>query len=194
MTDALLSILLPTLASRWSSTFRAYDLPAPVAAELLPLGGGAKTPGVPVAPGEHRPLPLDAAGGVAYVRRDGPLEIVPSTSPTRNGCGRKLTLTLPLRVVAVADVTEWTCRDRPVGEVVGERLLAAVSVAGVPITDLGTNPKFTPQKLDDDAVRIFTDELGEAVPLPARRAVAVLVGTLTLTYDPTCVDPCPAPR
>lgn len=185
----ILSQLIPQLTQRWADAFRAHDLPVPVAAELIRQGDHV-LPASPTAPGEHRPVELDARGGATYVRRDGPWDLTPATTSTRTGCGKKYTATVPLRIVVVADTTEWTCRDREVGAVLAERLLAAIITGGVPLADLGTQPKLTADKLDDDAARIFGTELGEAVALPSRRAVVALNATLTITFDPTCLPAC----
>jgi len=182
MTD--LSNLLPNLCAAWATPFASRQLPAPVVAELIVLGDQL-VPAQPTAPGEHRPIPLDAAGGCCYVRRAGPLEL--QREPNRN-CGTfRVQATVPLRVVALVDLYDFDCRSLEVGAVLTERLLGAIHAGGA------AGARIEYQRADDDAVRIFTAELGLPVALPARRGVVALDLQLTVTIDPTCLTACPAP-
>ena len=184
---ASLSLLLPALAARWSTYLTARGLPPSVAADLVAQGDG-KVPAQLTSPGQLRPLPLDARGGCVYVRRAGDVTLVRNLLQNRV----RLTATVPLRLVVVADLEQLDCRDREVGLALGELLLAAVEAGGVPLAELGAaGAKVTPRKLTSDAGRIFTDELGFPAPLPARRGVAALDLEVELTLDPACLPACP---
>lgn len=179
MTD--LSSLLPALCQAWADTFPARQLPAPVVAELVVVGDQL-LPATPVAPGEHRPVPLDAAGGCSYVRRTGALDL---QRETVNGCGYRLRVTVPVRVVCLVDLYDFDCRSLEVGPVLTERLLGAIYEGGA------AGARIDYKSADDDAVRIFTAELGAPVVLPARRGVVALDLSLTVTVDPRCLTTCP---
>ena len=179
-----LPTLLPDLCTAWAATFASYQLPAPVVAELVVVGDQL-LPAVPVAPGEHRPILLDAAGGCCYVRRTGAVDLQRLSS---GGCATyRVKATVPARVVALVDLYDLDCRGLEVGAVLTERLLAAIVAGG------GAGSIIDWRAADTDAARIFTAELGAPVALPARRGVVALDLTLQLTLDPRCVPACPAP-
>lgn len=180
MTD--LSSLLPALCQAWADTFPARQLPAPVVAELVVVGDQL-LPATPVAPGEHRPVPLDAAGGCCYVRRTGSFDLVRERS---GSCATvRVQATMPVRVVAMVDLHDFDCRSLEVGAVLTERLLGAIHAGGA------AGARIEYRSADSDAVRIFTAELGAPVALPARRGVVALDLSLTVTVDPRCLTTCP---
>lgn len=186
---ASLSLLLPTLAERLTTALDARGLPACRPAELIAQGDG-KIPAEPTAPGQHRPLPLDAAGGCCYLRRTGDATLEPF-STLQNCAGKRVRVTLPLRLVVVADLDRLECRDREVGLVLAEYLLGALEAAGLPLAALGAaGGKTVPRRLSSDPVRILTEELGFPAPLPARRGLATLDLELELVVDPACLPTC----
>lgn len=186
---SVLADLLPALAAAWASPFTSRGLPAPVAAELVAQGDGT-VPAVPTAPGQHRPLALDAAGGCAYVRRSGEITLARPDSSTCDR--RRLRVTVPVRVVVVADLEGWNCRTQEVALALADHLLGALETGGLPVTALGlSGAKLTPERLLTDSVAIFTDELGYAVPLPARRGLVAVEAELEVVLDPACLPTCP---
>lgn len=183
MTD--LSSLLPSLCAAWADSFPARQLPAPVVAELVVLGDQL-LPATPVAPGEHRPLPLDAAGGCCYVRRTGSVDLVRERS---GSCATaRVQATVPVRVVALVDLHDFDCRSLEVGAVLTERLLGAIHAGGA------AGARIEYRSADSDAGRIFMAELGTVVALPARRGVVALDLTLTVLLNPACLTYCPDPQ
>lgn len=192
MTTGPLANLLPSLVDYWAPRFAGYALPLPQVAELI-VQGDALIPATPTAPGQWRPLDLDAAGGICYVRRTGPVQLTkPSTSgvPANCGTGRRLVHTVPLRLILLLDAEHLACRSLESNLVALERLLAALE-PGAPLSGLGATGNVTPLRGDTDAARIFTAELGFPVALPAHRAVAALDLSAELTADPSCLTLCP---
>lgn len=182
MTD--LATLLPNLCAAWATTFPQRQLPAPVVAELIVLGDQL-VPALPTAPGEHRPIALDAAGGCCYVRRIGSIDL---ELDANTNCGTlRLLATVPVRVVALVDLHDFDCRSLEVGPVLTERLLGAIHAGGA------AGARIEYKSADDDAARIFTSELGMPVALPARRGVVSLDLTLQVRIDPRCLTACPEP-
>lgn len=186
---SVLADLLPSLCAHWALPFTSRGLPAPIAAELVAQGDGT-IPAVPTAPGQHRQLALDAAGGCSYVRRTGDAVLA---RPDGTTCDRRrLRVTVPVRVVVVADLEEFDCRSQEVPLALADRLLGALETGGLPVSALGVaGAKLTPERLLTDAVRIFTDELGYDVPLPARRGLVAVEGELEVVLDPACLPTCP---
>lgn len=186
---SVLADLLPNLAAHWAQPFTSRGLPAPLAVELVPQGDGL-IPAVPTAPGQHRPLALDAAGGCAYVRRSGEVTLARPDSSTCDR--RRLRVTLPVRLVVVADLEGWDCRTQEVALALADHVLGALETAGLPVAALGVaGAKLTPERLQTDAVRIFTDELGFPVPLPARRGLVAVDVEVEVVLDPACLPTCP---
>ena len=182
-----LSSLLPAMAAAWQDAFLSRQLPAPVAAELIAVGDQL-VPAVPTSPGEHQALELDAAGGVSYIRRNGSFDLELDTDG--NCSTKRYKVTVPIRVVVVADLFNLECRSVEVGAVLSERLLAAVSSTGIPGAAVGGSGKIYPTRIDNDAARIFLAELGMPVALPARRGVVAMDAKIELIVNANCLPGC----
>lgn len=192
MNSGPLSNLLPSLADFWTPRLATYGLPACNVAELI-VQGDALIPATPTAPGNWRPLDLDAAGGICYVRRVGALQLSKETTaggvPANCGTATRLVHRVPVRVLLLLDAEALECRHLEGGLVALERLLAAVFTS-LPLDGLGARGTLTLQRGDTDAARIFTAELGFPVALPAHRVVAALDLEVALTTEPSCLPTC----
>lgn len=188
---ASLSALLPALCARWTPLLLANNLPAARVAELVPQGDHL-VPAEPTAPGQHRPLALDARGGCVYLRRAGELELERTDDST---CARKrLQVTVPLRLVAVFDAEVLACRSAETTLVAAEKLLAILETAGLPVAEVGAaRLRLLPTRVLTDVPRLLEEELGTAAVLPAARVAVGLTLSCELTLDPSCLPSCSLP-